>query len=170
MKRLFALGLLCTGVIVSTARADVMTLTGQGASTGAPLSADVDFDVTSPNSLRVTVTHTADQGGDSARLTYFGLQLQTDNLKVDLDPATFGSWSILQNAKLPGGGADTFNWLFQSSGTGATGLDLGQTLVINFISNQPLFTNLDLSTWKPTTKNNLLAEVKYQGEIGRAHV
>lgn len=162
MKRLVGLGLLLTSLAINTAGADVMTLTGEGAGTGAPLSADVDFDVTSPTSLRVTVTHTADKGGGDARLTYFGLQLQNENIDVQIDPSTFGSWKILQDSKLPGGGADTFNWLFKSDGNGATGLDLGQTLVINFISSLPLFSNFDLGTWTPTTKNHLLAEVKYQ--------
>lgn len=148
--------------LTAAARADLMYLTGQEPTKKIDLAAELDFQVLSPDSLKLTLLNTTSTAGDSARVTYFGIQLPTTGLSFSLDPIDAPNWSISQNSKLPGGGADTFNWLFTNTEKGLGGLMFNESLSFLVKSDQPLFDKLDLSTWNLTTKNNLLAEVKFQ--------
>ena len=148
--------------ITGVASADLMTLKGTDPTGKFDLSADLKFEVLAPDSLKLTLLNTTSTAGDSARVTYFGFQLPTAGMSINLDPSTSANWSVSNNSKLPGGGADTFNWLFNSTEKGLGGLMFDESLSFLVKADQPLFEKLDFTAWTFTSKNGLLAEVKFQ--------
>jgi hypothetical protein len=142
--------------------ADLMNLTGMESTSKIALSAELGIEILSPESLKLTLLNTTSTAGEKARLTYFGIQLPTSGLVISLDPSSASNWSISNNSKLPGGGADTFNWLLTNTEKGAGGLMFEESLSFLVTAEKPLFESLDLTSWTLTSKNGLLAEAKFQ--------
>jgi len=145
------------------AGADMIELSGQGASSNVPLNAQLDVHIVDPYSVILTLTNNAYDGGADNRITYFGFQMPTAGVSINIDSESDGSWSAKQYAKLPGAGANTFNWLYQTKDKGgAAGLNLGQSLVLNVLATQPVFDPLVTADWSPTSKHGYLFAAKFQ--------
>lgn len=148
----------------TSARGAMYELEAFGSSTGLPLTADVNIVALTPNTLQVSVTNTAYNAGLGNRITYFGVQAPNSGVAAAIDTANSSdTWSILTNAKLPGGGADSFNFLFDVQGSGASaGLNLGETLTVLFTAASPIFNNVDPFDWNPTAKMGYVIAAKWQ--------
>jgi len=143
--------------------ANMIDLTGVGASSNAPLSASITIQVTNPHSLVMTLTNNASLGGEANRISYFGFQLPIADFAVAVDSASDSRWTVENDAKVPGRGANTFNWLLQENEQGgAAGLNVGESLVLNITSSLGAFSPLDVSNWAPTAKNGYLFATKFQ--------
>jgi hypothetical protein len=161
---LFALLFAMVFMVCGQAKADVLYLTGFGASTDLPLTATVTIDSVSAYEIKVTITNTSIDAGDDNRITYFGIQVPNDTVVGDIvDAETDGDWKIETDSKLPGNGADEFEFLqtLVSMG-GQPGLKLGETLTILYTSTDPIFDPLDIFSWELTDKNEYLAAAKFQ--------
>lgn len=154
------------GVLLALAgqtQADIIHLNGFGASSGVPLSASISIQIVSPSTLTMTLTNDASLGGADNRITYFGFQMPVADFAVTVDSASDSRWTIENNAKVPGRGANTFNWLLQENERGgAAGLNVGESLVLNVNANSGAFNTFDTSTWTPTSKNGYLFATKFQ--------
>jgi len=82
------------------AGADMIDLAGQGASSNVPLNAQLDVHVVDPYSVILTLTNNAYDGGADNRITYFGFQMPTAGVSINIDSESDGSWSAKQYAKL----------------------------------------------------------------------
>lgn len=152
--------LMVTGQI----HADVMYLTGMGASSNVPLTATMNITSLSATELKVSITNTSTNAGADNRITYFGIQVPNDTVSGSIVIAeTDGNWDIDLDSKIPGNGADKFEFLQSlTSNGGQNGLKLGDTLTILYTATNAIFQPLDLLTWPPTNKNDYIAAAKFQ--------
>ena len=158
-------GAACVAAALSARPADagMISLTGFGASSGAPLSAELSVQVVDPFSAMLTLTNTAVDGGAANRITYFCFQMPTAGVSMSVAPGSDSTWAIEQHEKLPGNGANEFNWLFETSERGgAAGLNIGESLIINVSAEQPLFDFDFAAEWTPTEKSGFYFGAKFQ--------
>lgn len=145
-------------------KADVLYLTGFGASTNLPLTATVNITGVSATEIKVAITNTSTNAGPDNRITYFGIQVPNDTVAGSIVTAeTDGDWQIELDSKLPGNGADEFSFLQSLVSSGhQNGLKLGETLTVLYTSTSPIFDPLDIFTWELTEKNDYIAAAKFQ--------
>jgi|GEM_PF-7116833 len=155
-------------ILSAGANANTMKLSGFSSDDKLPLSAQVHFDVQSPNDLIITVTNTASSAGPDNRITFFGMQLPEEKIKVDIvESKTDGSWKIDFKGKLPGAGANRFHLLTKvTSPAHHNGLQLGEQLTLSFHSDADVFEPLTLDDWQRTNKSNYLLAAKFQSVGG----
>ncbi len=161
---LFALAFAMLFMVCGQVKADVLYLTGFGADTDLPLTATVNVESVSAYEIKVSITNTSTTAGADNRITYFGIQVPNDTVIGDIvDAETDGDWQIETDSKLPGNGADEFEFLqtLVSKG-GQPGLKLGETLTVLYTSTDPIFEPLDIFAWELTDKNEYLAAAKFQ--------
>ena len=158
----------CLAGLTATASADTYNLFGTSSDYRTPLSATVQFNVISANEMTVAVTNTASDAGPDNRITYFGIQLPDDKIRVDLNESeTDGSWAVENNGKLPGKGANRFDLLAKvTSPSHGNGLHLGDTLTMTFYSVEGSFDPLNVNDWERTSKNSYLMAAKFQSVGG----
>jgi PEP-CTERM motif len=147
--------------LTAGASADYMTLTGTDTTGKFDLSANLDFQVLSANSLRLTLLNTTDPLGQKNYISSLGIQLPTQGLKIALDPSSAGTWSLSQNSVIDGQTPDLFNWVFSTNSKEPAGLFVKESLVLLVESEKPLFEPLELKAWETSPKNNLLAMVGF---------
>jgi hypothetical protein len=165
MKQILAATIVLTAT--GLAAADPIQLTGFGSSSHAPLAATIEYQITD-DALRLTLTNTAVNAGPNNRITYFGFQLPTDDMQISFAGSDDTAWSVNNNAKLPGAGANTFNWLLETGkkrgkgGGDSVGLNLNESLTIDITTSSPLANVFDWRTWDQTTKDGYLFAAKFQ--------
>lgn len=165
MKSLTKLGIsvIAFSAMAFSAKADLIQLNGFGSDSGLPLSASIDVQIIDPYTLTMKLTNTAITAGTDNRITYFGFQMPTSGMSVSVNPISDSAWSLNYNDKLPGGGANTFNYLFKTTQVGTSaGLNIGQSLVLNVTSTQADFNTFTTANWTPTSKNGYLWATKFQ--------
>lgn len=147
--------------MTGVASADYMSLKGTDTTGKIDLSASLDFEILSANSLRLTLLNTTDPLGQKNYISSLGIQLPTEGLKIALDPSSAGSWSLSQNSAIEGQLPDLFNWVLSTNSKEPAGLFVKESLVLLVESEKPLFDPIELKAWETSPKNNLLAMVGF---------
>lgn len=153
-----------TLTLVRVSAAATYELVGFSADLNLPLTAQLQVDILSPNQLKVALTNTAVNAGDRNQITYFGIQIPNDQATASVVGAeTDGNWNITLDDKLPGAGANEFEYLSHAVKLNqGDGLQLGDTLTLLFTSVNPIFAGFDLFDLIPTEKNGYYAAAKFQ--------
>lgn len=163
-SRLIAVAVALCLAFASQARGALLyDLTGFSSDDNLPLSAHISLDALNPYELKVSITNQSYDAGPDNRITHYGIQIGHDAVTAAVVAAeTKGTWSIIEDSKLPGGGAPTFEFLHSSGVTPPNGLYLDDTLTILFTSTTPIFDPLDISAWNPANKGDYLMAAKWQ--------